>query len=175
MGNVTSLFSSRGAELLLIAFGASLQAFVGSCCLKRFGDPISQASSLSVIKFVFIVGLVVNLISSNIGIWALNTFNSAYNSENYWVDVLYWWMGDSLGVLLMAPLLLSLLRVRESNSDHKKPIWVVVSATLLLSCMVLTLTAFFISLSNDAMEKLTAKEVKNIENSFYAQHFYLQR
>ena len=163
----SALFSEHGAELVSIAFGASLQAFIGSYFLSKFGNPVSQSSSLNVFKFIVVVGLVVNLISSNIGIWSLSTFNSAYNEQNYWVDVLYWWLGDSLGVLLMAPFLLSLLDLRAENSEHKKPRWIVISATFLLSATILTLTTFFINLSNEAMEKLTSKEVKNIENSFY--------
>tara|TARA_R110001592_G_scaffold267611_1_gene533657 strand:+ start:7686 stop:10301 length:2616 start_codon:yes stop_codon:yes gene_type:complete len=165
--NISALFSNHGAELVAIACGASLQAFVGGCFLRAFGNPVSQASSINVFKFILIVGLVVNLISSNIGIWSLSTFNAGYNTDNYWVDVLYWWLGDSLGVLLMAPFLLSFLDFRAVNSEHKKSRWVVISATLLLSCSILTLSAFFINLSSDAMQKLTSKEVKNIENSFY--------
>ena len=163
----SALFSDHGAELLFIAFGASLQAYVGGCFLRAFGSPVDQAFSLNVYKFILIVGLVTNLISANIGIWSLSTFNSEYNTDNYWVDVLYWWLGDSLGVLLMAPFLLSLLGFRTVNIEHKKARWVVISATFFLSCSILMLTAFFINLSNEAMDKLTAKEVKNIENSIY--------
>ncbi len=165
--NISALFTQHGAELVSIAFGASLQAFIGSCCLRAFGNPVSQASSWNVFKFILIVGLAVNLISANIGIWSLSTFNSGYSTENYWVDVVYWWLGDSLGVLLMAPFLLSLLDFRAVHSEHKKSRWVVISAALLLSCTILTLTAFFINLSSEAMQKLTSKEVRNIENSFY--------
>lgn len=165
--DVAALFSNHGSELVCIALGASLQGFVGSELLKRFGNPVSQPLSLNVIKFIFIVGLLVNLISANIGIFSLSTFQSNFNQDNYWVSVLYWWLGDSLGVLLMAPFLLSLEKLSSPDVENNKSSWVVISSVIMLTSLVLVLTAFFINLSTDALQKLTDKEVRNIENSFY--------
>jgi signal transduction histidine kinase/CheY-like chemotaxis protein/integral membrane sensor domain MASE1 len=162
-----ALISAHGAELVFIAFGASVQAYVGSFLLCRFGNPIKKSSSLNAIKFVLLIGLMVNVISSNIGIWSLSTFNASFNQENYWVDVLYWWLGDSLGVLLMAPFLLSLMGFKKSTDEQKKTRWFVMSAVIMLTLTVLVLTVFFINLSSESIQKLTTKEVRNIENSFY--------
>lgn len=101
---LTDLFAAPGAEITLIACGVTLQAFIGSFLLRYWlGNPLKQISSIKTIYFVFIVGLMVNLISANIGVFALSTFNADYLQENYWRNVVNWWLGDSLGVILLAP------------------------------------------------------------------------
>lgn len=167
LSEFSALFSAHGAELICIASGATIQAWVGSVLLNRYGNPVTQSSSINVFKFIIVIGLMVNLISANIGIASLNAFQASYNSANYWVDVLYWWLGDSLGVLLMAPFLLSLKGLRSLGDEYKRSRWLIISSVLLLTFIMLVLTVLFIQISTASIEKLADKEVKNIENSFY--------
>ena len=92
--DIANLFGAPGAELLVIASGATLQALVGSALLRYWiGNPLTQSSNIKLFYFIFVVGILVNLISANIGIVALSTFNPNYSQDNYWLNVVYWWLG----------------------------------------------------------------------------------
>lgn len=158
----------HGPELMLIATGASLQALVGSALLRYWlGDPLALASNKKVIYFIVVVGILVNLISANIGVFALNTFNPEYSQENYWVNLIYWWLGDSLGVLLAAPILLGLINIDTLGSQQKKSRVLILSSASFLFFSILILTKFFIDFSNETEEKSIAREIRSIENGLY--------
>ena len=144
-----NLLAEQGIGFCLIAFGASLQAFVGAALLRYWlGNPLKQAV-IKVFYFVLVVGILVNLISSNIGIFALSTFNPEYSLEHYWNNLLYWWLGDSFGVLLASPFLLSLISVDDIQVAQKRSRLLVLSSSAVLFLSVLVVTAFFIDFSNE--------------------------
>lgn len=162
------LLAEQGIGIGLIAFGASLQAMVGSALLRYWlGNPLKQASNTNILYFVIIVGILVNLISSNIGIFALSIYNPDYSLEHYWNNLLYWWLGDSLGILLATPFLLSLISVDDIDVVQKRSRLLVLSSSAVLFLSVLVVTAFFLDFSNDNAKKSTAREVKSIENGLY--------
>ena len=91
-------------QVLLIGFGAVLQGMIGAAILKYWlGHPLFLKKRQSIIYFIFIVGIVVSLISANIGVYALSQFNPAHSIDNHWRNVTFWWLGDSLGVLIATP------------------------------------------------------------------------
>ncbi len=162
------LLSDFGYELIIIASGASLQALVGSALLRNWlGNPLEQPSNKKTIYFILVVGILVNLISSNIGTLALSTFNPAYSEENYWINVMYWWLGDSLGILLAAPFLLSLINFNRLKEQQRKSRLLILSSAVGLFLSVLVLTGFFIDFSNAATKVSTNREIKSIENGLY--------
>jgi integral membrane sensor domain MASE1 len=162
------LLGDHGLEVALIATGASLQALVGSALLRYWlGNPLNLSSNKKIFYFIFVVGVLVNLISANIGIFALSTFNPDYSHENYGINLAYWWLGDSLGVLLATPFLLSVISLSHvENQKRKSRILILVSASFLF-CSVLVLTGFFIGFSNNAEEASTKREINSIENGLY--------
>lgn len=163
-----NLFGNKGAELGLIAFGASLQAFVGGIILRHWlGNPLQQRSNTKALYFVVVVGVLVNLISSNIGVYALSRFNPDYSNSHYWVNVAYWWLGDSLGVLLVTPFLLSIIHFRTLSEQQKKTRLLIISSSVVLFLSVLFITEFFIDYSSREEKKLTVREIKSIENGLY--------
>lgn len=163
-----TLLSDHGIEFCLIAFGASLQAFVGSALLRYWlRNPLKQASSLKILYFIFIVGVLVNLISSNIGIFTLSVFNPEYSEEHYWNNLLYWWLGDSLGVILAAPFILSLLSDDTLVNQQKRSRILLLSSSGVLFISILLSTGFFINFSNDNAKLSSAREMKSIENGLY--------
>lgn len=165
---ISDLLGDKGFELILIATGASLQAITGSAILRYWlGNPLKQSSNLKIIYFVIVVGILVNLISSNIGISALSTFNPEYSGDNYWTNVTYWWLGDSLGVLLATPFLLSLINFNLLKEEQKKSRLLILSSSAVLFLSVLVLTAFFIDFSNAAAKESSQREIKSIENGLY--------
>ncbi len=163
------LLSPLGIEISLIAVGATLQALVGSAILRYWlGDPVNLKSDYKATVFIFVVGLLTNLISANIGIYSLSTFNPFYTQENYWINVLYWWFGDSLGVLLAAPFILSVLNLKEKNA-HKQKYYLLIATTFLLFVLISFTTLLFSKSNFNNANKLVNREIKNIENSLYRQ------
>ena len=162
------LIVGHGLELMLIATGATLQALVGSALLRYWlGNPLDLASNKKILYLIVVVGIFVNLISSNIGIFALSAFNPSYSQENYWINLLYWWLGDSIGVLLATPALLSMINFAGIENQQKRSRILIVSSSTFLFFSVLILTEFFINFSNDTEEKSTKREIRSIENGLY--------
>jgi len=165
---LNDLFGGNGYELIIIASGASLQALVGSALLRYWlGNPLKLSSNKKIVYFILVVGILVNLISSNIGTLALSTFNPTYSEENYWTNVMYWWLGDSLGVLLATPFLLSLINFDRLKEKQRKSRLLILSSAGVLFLSVLVLTAFFIDFSNAAAKVSSSREIKSIENGLY--------
>lgn len=155
-------------ELLFIATGASLQALVGSALLRYWlGHPLNLSSNKKILYFILVIGVLVNLISSNIGVFALSTFNPDYSYENYGLNLVYWWLGDSLGILLATPVLLSLINFNQLDNQQKKSRVLILSSASVLFFSVLVLTQFFIEFSNEAEKVSTKREIKSIENGLY--------
>ncbi|WP_434339762.1 ATP-binding protein [Motilimonas cestriensis] len=157
-------------EVGMIASGATIQALVGaSILLYWIGSPLHCRSDLKVIAFILIVGLLTNLISSNIGVYALSLFNPYYDFAHHWRNVLNWWLGDSLGVLIATPLLLSLLHLNQLDSQTKKSrSLILLTATVLFISASFT-TLFFVHNSQQNAFMLAKKEMKVLENSLYRQ------
>ncbi|MGJ8693343.1 MAG: ATP-binding protein [Thalassotalea sp.] len=167
---LTDILSNIGLQNSIIATGAVLQAAVGAALLRYWlGNPLNEWNNKNTVYFVFIVGVFTNLISANIGVYALAAFNPAYGAESYWVNVVYWWFGDSLGVLLTAPFLLSLFNYQNLTTQQKKARIIIVYSVAVLFIIVTLMTWFFVSTTNIDSEKLVKKEVEVIENGVYRQ------
>jgi len=165
---LSGFLGDPGLELIFIATGASLQALLGSALLRYWlGHPLNLSSNKKILYFILVVGVLVNLISSNIGVFALSTFNPDYSYEHYGLNLVYWWLGDSLGVLLATPVLLSLIDFKQLENQQKKSRMLILSSAGFLLLSVLVLTGFFISFSNETEERSTNREIKSIENSLY--------
>jgi len=163
-----ALLADQGLGFCLIAAGASLQALVGSALLRYWlGHPLKQSSNIKILYFILIVGILVNLISANIGVFTLSLFNPEYTLEHYWNNLLYWWLGDSLGVLLVTPFILSLISIDVLDNTQKRSRLLILCSSGFLFLSVLVLTGFFINFSNDNVNESTAREVKTIENGLY--------
>jgi two-component system, sensor histidine kinase len=152
-------------EGLLISSGATLQAIVGSTLLKYwFGNPIALKSEKRIIGYILIVGVLVNLIAANIGVFALSQFSLSYSVENYWNNMFLWWMGDSLGVLVGVPFILSLIRFRDLDSQTRKSRILLVGISSILLISVSCTTYFFSQYSVKNALELAKRELQVIEN-----------
>ncbi|WP_206483629.1 ATP-binding protein [Thalassotalea sp. G2M2-11] len=164
------LVSAIGMQNLLIATGATLQAAIGASLLRFWlGNPIRQISGRNSLYFIFIVGIAVNLISANVGVYALTVFNPLYDAENYQLNLVFWWLGDSLGVLLATPLILSILDYRKESESQQKVIQLFIGVIVLLFVIVISITRYFITHSNINNEHKVTHEVKMLENGVYRQ------
>ncbi len=89
-----------------IALGATVQAVVGAQLVRRFvGVPTPLDSPGDITKFLLLGGLLSCLISATFGNVLLGTAGLIYQGEAL-ASWLTWWVGDSLGVLVMTPLLM---------------------------------------------------------------------
>ncbi|MFW8591409.1 ATP-binding protein [Glaciecola sp. 2405UD65-10] len=166
LANFTQLPANVFYEAALIASGATLQAIVGSWLLKYFlGNPLTLYSEKRILGFIFIVGVLVNLIAANIGVFALSQYSESYNPQNYLNNMFTWWMGDSLGVLVGTPLILSLIKFTSSDANAQKSrmFIIVISCVLLVSVYLTTLMFSNYSYKNGI--EIAKKEVQVINNA----------
>jgi signal transduction histidine kinase/integral membrane sensor domain MASE1 len=167
---LTEILSIGVLKNTIIAFGALLQAIVGAALLRYWlGNPINEWNNLKTVYFIFIVGLSTNVISANIGVLSLSLFDPSYNIDSYWLNVTYWWLGDSLGVLLTVPFLLSFLTYRHLDVEQKKGSVIICCSVAVLFIAVTVMTWFFVVSSNVDTDNLATKEVDVIENGIHRQ------
>jgi PAS domain S-box-containing protein len=94
------------ATSLLIATGNTLEAIVGESLIRRWaGGPAALQRARRVFVFVAIAGFLAPLIAASIGALALAAHGLLGRAPlgDVWTT---WWLGDSVGALLFAPLLL---------------------------------------------------------------------
>lgn len=89
-----------------IALGMALQLTTGAWLLKRYGNyPNRLAAPSDIVSFMLLGGPVACLISATIGVTAL-----ALGGLISWPEVAFnwttWWVGDIVGVMLVAPVVL---------------------------------------------------------------------
>jgi PAS domain S-box-containing protein len=102
----TSFGSMSIALALAIGLGASLQAGAGAWAVRRFqGLPLALTEPREVARF-FTLGALANVVSASIGVAALGWAHGlpVAASLRSWLT---WWTGDTLGVLIAAPLALA--------------------------------------------------------------------
>ena len=96
-------------EALLISTGVVFQAFLGAYLVRRFtGYPNLLVRFSDVLSFLFWGGLVASLPGASSGIVALWLFGYI-NQEGLLFAWASWWVGDTIGVLFVTPVLLAWL------------------------------------------------------------------
>lgn len=152
-------------EVSLIAFGATLQAGVGAMLLRHWlGHPLYPKTRSHAFFVIGLVGIAVNLISANIGVASLSYLNPQYSIANHWTNMVFWWLGDSLGVMLITPVLLVLIQPWLSEYHHRARSWsALVSSTVLIFSVALT--TYLYTKNNKHNATLVAdREAQVIEN-----------
>jgi diguanylate cyclase (GGDEF)-like protein/PAS domain S-box-containing protein len=89
-----------------IALTDALQAYCGAWLLTREGDFDLRLQSLRGYLRLILLG---GCTSIALGALAVNTillFSGALPSESYFYSLIQWWMSDTLGIILVAPLIL---------------------------------------------------------------------
>lgn len=122
-----------------IAVGNTLAGIVGLYLMRRIvgaGNMLGRPSGiLGLLLFGGMAGAVVSASNgvANLALGGIVPW-SAYGSV-WWV----WWVGDTLGVMLIAPLLLSWLTRRESDIRRRLPeLWSLAAALLVLCYLALS-------------------------------------
>lgn len=127
-----------------IAFGSTLQALVGAFLVNRYIDLNNGLIKLKdILLFYLLSGLIACLISP---FWGVNTlFLSGVISENtYLFSMLTWWVGDTIGVLILTPLIFILF-------SEPKAIWRSrrINVGLPMGVMLVLIIVLFITTAKD--------------------------
>ncbi|MDX1564161.1 MAG: CHASE domain-containing protein, partial [Phycisphaeraceae bacterium] len=101
---------------VLIGLGATAQAVAGAALVRRYaGWPTPLHEARSVLLFFVLGAPVACLINALIGplaLWSVNLLQEQQVLFNAWT----WWMGDSIGVILFAPMVMVL-------AARPRPVW----------------------------------------------------
>ncbi len=114
-----------GAELLraaalaaAIGGGATLQALAGAYAIGRWvGLPHSLSDSRNIFRVLLLGGPVSCLVSATVGVASLvasTAIDPSHAAFHWWT----WWVGDTIGVLVVAPLALAFVGEGHGTSLH---------------------------------------------------------
>ena len=121
-----------------ISIGACLQAAVSAYLIKKhLNNDLALDNNKQILQFFLIGGPIACLINSCIGVgslYLLNIIPSSAVIENWFS----WWLGDSFGVLTIAPIALILFAQPRKIWASRR--WNVMLP--LLICLILAITAF---------------------------------
>ncbi len=124
---------------LVIGAGAALQAGVGAALIRRFvGLPLLLNAPRDILLAGGLGGLAACAVSASVAVPAL-LLNGALGVETAPATWLTWWVGDALGVLIGAPLALTLIgRPREDWRSRRRTVGLpmLVALALLAAAMV---------------------------------------
>ena len=156
------------SQTLIIGAGAVIQAMVGGYILRHWlGHPLYLISRKHILYFVLILGISVNLISANIGVLSLSFYHPDYSFSNHWQNMLAWWLGDSLGVLIFSPICLILINPWLKNPvPNHNALGTLAACTVLFSSVAMT--TYLYNQNNSKNANIAAeREVKIIEHIIY--------
>lgn len=127
-------------EAITIASGDTLQALCGVWLLARDGKFDLRLYSLRDYLRLILLG---GCASIAIGALAVNTLlvaSGLLTPANYSYSLVQWWMGDTLGVILIAPLILSWMGTRKDWRNAR----MMAEATLIFGLVILACQAIFL-------------------------------
>lgn len=160
------LVGSSLIEATYIGLGVVLQAIVGAGLLRYWlGHPLYFKKPQNIIYFIVVVGILVSALSANIGVYALSKHNAAYAMEQHWLNVAFWWLSDTLGVLIATPLILSILPM--ASKPFKLSIMPTISVCLILLASVVLTTFAYQKDNRENIIKIADGEANVIENRLY--------
>jgi PAS domain S-box-containing protein len=118
------------------AAASTLAALTGGALLERFGFDRSLARLRDAITLMILGALVSAMVSASIGVLVLYaTGVQAYNGiASAW---LIYWLGDSTGVLLVTPLVLTMPMIRPSGIVSRGIEFGVLMACLTITCFLI--------------------------------------
>ena len=114
-----SVPSANIATALISAAARTLQAWTGTYLLQRINFSATFDRLKDVLGIVGLAGLGSTLINSTIGsiVVCLSGVSSWSNFRTIWGT---WWVGDAMGILLVAPLLLTWQQLPKVSTHHQK-------------------------------------------------------
>src|SRR5215510_8992031 len=140
---------------LSIAVGGTLQGALGAFLIRRFvGYPNRLDKEKDIISFLFLSGPVSCLVGATFGSTSL-LFFGVVSAADYPFNWFTWWVGDAIGVMLVAPVLV-VWAVGRREVDLRRQL----SVTGLLTVMLALVVAFFV-VSRTSEERRLKLEFKS--------------
>jgi len=127
------------ASSIGIAAGNTLEGLLGAWLVSRFaGGCKAFHRPQNVFKFAVLAGMLSTTVSATFGVTSLSL--AGFANWSAFTDIwLTWWLGDAVGDLVVAPLLLLWTVVPRPQWNHKQAL----EAALLLVSLLLTGTVVF--------------------------------
>lgn len=133
-----------------IGSGAALQALFGAWLIRRFlGFPNTLSRGGEVIRFLLLGGAVGCLMSATVGISSL-WLAGVVSADNLLFSWWTWWVGDTLGVLLGTPIILTFFS--EPKSLWRARRWPV---ALPMALVTMVIVPSFIAASHWESQRIT--------------------
>jgi PAS domain S-box-containing protein len=114
-GNLSFVASAGPTSVLDVAItaaigiGVALQAWAGAALVKRFvSQPLLLAEPAQLWRFFWLAALLASCVSASVGLgvlWLSGRLDIA-QAPQHWAA---WWIGDTLGVLVFAPVMFTLI------------------------------------------------------------------
>lgn len=129
------LFESINLNAILVSsgigIGATLQAAIGAYLIERLTNKEPFSTAFNVFIFI-LIALVSSFINPNTGLFFLSLVQSVNWKEAWWT----WWLGDSIGILIFTPLILTWAKNDVKISTFKVVEYIVI--LLLITLLVKT-------------------------------------
>lgn len=108
-----------------IAVGNTLEALTGAWLLTRDGKFDPDLRSLRhYLKLIGLGGFLAASVAALCGATVL-LYSGFVTADTYWANLLTWWMGDSLGIVLVTPLILVWRRLPQGNLESARIVEIV--------------------------------------------------
>ncbi len=160
-----------GTEAILLpalvsGAGAALQAGVGAALVNRFvARPLVLNAPREIVRFALFGALLASLVGASVAAPALLATGAiaAGAGPATWLT---WWVGNTLGVLAGAPLVLSFIgRPRAEWQDRRRTVGLPLLATLVLLALLMT---YLGRLHEQAVEADFARDADRMSNEAQA-------
>ena len=131
------------ATTLAIAAGNALEALLGAWAINRFanGAKVFERAS-NIFKFLLLAPILSTTVSATFGVTSL-TLGGFAPWDRYATVWLTWWLGDAVGALIVAPLLVIWLTAPYPRWKISR---LVEAAGLLLSLILVTYLVFLLGI-----------------------------
>lgn len=141
--------SGSGITALLVALfigaAAAVQALAGAYLVRRFAQyPNQLCSEKEVLSFYLYAALISPVVGASIGVLALYV-SDIIPLSSLLINWGRWWLGDSLGILVLTPVILA-WTLSVSGYGNKRRLSIVLPILLIFS---LSIVAFFYEADNE--------------------------
>ncbi|PYK79241.1 MAG: hypothetical protein DME38_07730 [Verrucomicrobia bacterium] len=131
-GYATAVSPAAGLALGCIASGTTLQAYAGASLIRWFvGMPTALATEKEVVRFS-LISTATCVIAATIGVTALWIVR-VIHSADYLTNWVTWYVGDAIGTLIFAPLVLIWT---QRAADWRRKLSITLPMTLTLAVVV---------------------------------------
>lgn len=139
-----------------LAVAAVLYAYIGTSLIRKYIDPPYQLThSLDCYKYILISGFIASLIPSYLGALSISLVEPAVQ-HSYWLLATHWWLGQTLGVLIISPIIFCFLNKSVPIWQARFPLAPIL--TVMLLGFVAVIYAYVTIKENEKLESILQQE-----------------